>query len=270
MLRPNNLCVVYEVFPANMADTGSVKELNLDNPNYDQITVYMLVEAERFWAATLLQLVGTQELEKVWLHSWSEVSLYYAGFFAANALMRLAGRSVTFSRRDGQTRKIKRLLANRREYEISKTDRGDHNVQWNWYYDLIQPQPSDDKILKAIFDSQLKYKHLERWMREIVNYDLEYGFDERHYSEDALRDRASMMVTDFPFRQTEDALGSDTYSEIATIIYCWKHTKSLFESIARETAFCDYWNLQVAKLRDFVNSAPFLPVLKEWALNELR
>ena len=71
MLRLENLLQVYAAFPANANDIGSLKVLDLLHPNFNQITSMMLIESERFWTSTLMQLLASRELEKTWLHSWS-------------------------------------------------------------------------------------------------------------------------------------------------------------------------------------------------------
>lgn len=81
MPGPSNLQLVCGSFPDRAEDFGALKGVNLLNPNHDELTTLMLIEAERFWNATLLQLFATRELYKTWLYTWGEVALYYAHFF---------------------------------------------------------------------------------------------------------------------------------------------------------------------------------------------
>lgn len=268
MLRTKNLQDVYKNFPVMQADSGSLKHHDFNKPDFESMTTFMLIEAERFWAATLLQLLSAKELEKVWFHTWSDVTLYYANFFSMNALMRLAGRSVTFSNTDNKTYKVKRTLPNQRIYEIAPSN-SDHKQQWNWYYDLIKGDITDDALLREIFDIQIEFGHDERQVRQMLNYDLELGFDERHYNYDEVGETGHGDLSLFPFQDTTTALGRDEYMELATIVYCWKHTKSLLDQIAKETEFKHYWKIQINKLQHFVANAPLIPELKEWAIQEL-
>ena len=268
MLRPENLQLIYDSFPVECLDDGSLKWIDFTNPDHNAITTLMLIEAERFWAATLLQLLASQELGKVWLHTWSDVTIYYASFFSMNALMRLAGRSVTFSRINKKTYRIKRTGPNSRSHDFTNAGT-DHRQQWEWYYDLIRGNVTDDSLLREIFDTQLDFDHEEREMRQMINYDLEYGYDERHYNYDEEAGGAHGGISMYPFENTDEALGFDEFTEIAIIIYSWKHTKNLFNHIADHTPFARYWKLQKEKLNHFVSRAPLIPELRSWAIREL-
>ena len=271
MLRLNNLLQVYAAFPGNANDIGSLKVLELLNPNYNQITSMMLIESERLWTSTLMQLLASRELEKTWLQSWSDVTLYYADFFIMNSILRLAGRTITFSvAYENTIFKIVRLQETAQDYEISKVSRGDHKAQWNLYYDLVQGNITDDPLIREIFDVQLSFKHQESSFRQWVNYDLEYGYDERHNSSDGLKARADLMSSMIPYTDTIVALSDDYFSEIAKTVYMWKYLKTLLYGIADNSQFAIYFRSQITKLRDYVKNAPFGTEIKNWVLNEIK
>lgn len=268
MLRPENLSIVYKKFPANAVDDGSLKGIDLLHPNREAVTYFMLIEAERFWAAASMQLLAIRQLERAWLHSWSDVTFYFAEFFIMNSILRLSGRSVTFSDFHSEVFRIQRTHNQKPEYDISR-GKTDHKAQWNLYYDLIQNDITDEPVLREIFNVQLEFRHQESWIRQMVNYDLQFGFDERHNSDESHRERAQVMVSLFPYENTTAALGDDTLVEIAKVIYIWKHLKTLFILIAQRTDFRYYWQLQIEKLNDFIQEAPIDHEVKEWFANEL-
>lgn len=271
MLRLENLIDVYEDFSENASDSGAIKGLDLTKPNNRALTTLYLIEAERFWNAILLQLLGYHHLQKIWLSTWADVTLYYASYYAMNGLMRLAGRTITHSDKDRKVYKITRDNANPKNYVITKSPkRSDHNVQWNFYYELIQKDITEDKFLRGIFAVQLDFRHYEREGRQLINYDLEHGFDERHHSNNLLREISATLSSTFPFEHTDEAFDMDAYAEISVIIYIWKHMKYLFNGIAEKTNFSYYWELQKSKLNDFVTDAPINDDLKKWALVELK
>lgn len=269
MLRFENLYEVYKGFPSDAVDDGSLKGIELLQHNQDEVTYFMLIEAERFWAASIMQILARWQLEKIWLHSWSDVTLYYAEFFAMNAIMRLAGRAITFSYAHNKVLKIQRTNSQNPEYRISKAGKG-HREQWNCYYDLIKDDITDDTVLRELFDVQLDYQHQESWIRQMINYDLQYGFDERHCSSDMLRERSEVMTQLFPFVDTIAALADDSFVEVAKVIYIWKHLKIIFDNLAHSTEFKFYWQLQNEKLLGFIRDAPFEHNLGVWFIEELR
>lgn len=273
MIRPDNLQLIYNVFPVGRAeDVGSLRELDFSNPNNEAITVYLLIEAERFWAAAIMQFLAMRKLYESYFHTWGEVTLYYAHFFLMNSILRLSGRAITFQ--IDKAYRIERTSPVSRAYDIQIAGGGaDHRSQWNFYYQLIKQDITDDTLLKDIFESQLSYPHSEREFRQWINYDLSYGFDERHYAADELRDYASSVTSLGPLENLETVLKySDVSEEIenASVIYIWKHLKFLFEIIAKNTGFVDYWNMQVGKLKYFIESAPLDKSIQDWLLNEFK
>lgn len=272
MLRPDNLKLIYNVFPAGrVADIGSLRELDFSNPNNEAITIYSLIEAERFWAAAIMQFLAMRKLYEGYFHTWGDVTLYYVQFFLMNSILRLSGRAITF--KVDKAYRIERNSATSREYNIQLASGGsDHRNQWDFYYQLIKRDITDDVLLKDIFESQLFYPHSEREFRQWINYDLSSGFDERHCATDMLRDETSIVTSVGLLEDPEDVLKYseiDREIEIASIVYIWKHLKSIFDAIAKNTGFSDYWNMQVGKLGYFVKGTPLDKPIKDWFINEL-
>ena len=270
MLRVTNLCQVYSHVSNDCADVGSLKELDLDKPQLLLVTDRILKESERFWAASIMQLIAAHHVDQLWMHSWGLVTSYYAYFFTMNAVLRLAGRALTFHR--GKTYRIKRIKLDSPEYEISVKPVSNHKTQWDFYYDLIQNDVTDDKQMKELFVFQLAFKHHDRKSREMVNYDLAFGFDERHHSPSGLQDIAAShnLVPVFrnPIDALNDELGDAVSDEAITIMICG-YAHSLFSQIALTGPFKSYWNMQSEKLWGFISKAPIENELRSAVLNWL-
>jgi len=271
MLRVTNLCQVYSHVSNGCADVGSLKELNLDKPQPLSVTDRLLKEAERFWAASIMQLITAHHVDRLWMHSWGLVTSYYAYFFAMNAILRLAGRALTFQQQ--KTYRIKRIRMDSPEYEIKLVkNKTNHKAQWDFYYDLIQRKVTDDKQMKEVFKFQLMFKHHNRKFRETVNYDLALGFDERHHSQKGLQEISERhnLVPVFrnPIAALNDDLGNAVSDEAITILMC-KYSHSLFSQIAGTGPFKSYWNMQAEKLWQFISNAPIENELRTAVLNWL-
>ncbi len=159
------------------------------------------------------------------------------------------------------------------EYEIQLAkNKYNHKAQWNFYYDLIQNNITDDKQMQEVFKFQLMFKHYNRMFRETVNYDLALGFDERHHSPEGLQgisERHNLVpVFRNPVAALNDDLGDVVSDEAITIMMCG-YSHSLFSQIAQTGPFKSYWNMQAEKLWQFISNAPIENELRTAVLNWL-
>ncbi len=272
MLRPINLSKVYSLFPQEITqDDGSLKEIDYKKPNYELITYYMLIEAERFWTGGLLQFFSMIKLYESYFLTWGRVTFYYAQFFMMNAILRLCGYSLT-SLSDQGLYQIKRISSDSEAYDIQQGGRRDHMGYWNLYYELINKDITDDILLKQIFKVQMSIKRSEIDFRNLINYDLSTGYDERYNSEDYFKDAASMDGFLGILNNIEEALKwsiVEEEQEIAGLIYIWQHLQKIFKNIAENTGFQGYWKNQCELSKKYITVIPVDKKVKAWFIEKL-